>query len=147
MPRFGGKVGEDGEGGDGDGVRNGEHAEAFAGAGCGGAVLDPNKGAVKVGGETGGLEVVLHQDVHLVEGQVVGGESPGGVCSTEFAKVGDAIGSGDDVVEPDGLEEGVGNAGAGLTVLLDDGDDLDVLDVAVMKHGSGIRMMVGLVMT
>ena len=82
----------------------------------------------RIGGEEHLAEVII--DGHIATRIFTNG---GGNCRFQHIEVL----SGDDVVEPDGLEEGVGNAGAGLTVLLDDGDDLDVLDVAVMKHGSG----------
>ena len=69
-----------------------QHGIALAGAGVFGVVLDPGENGVEVGGEGGGFEVVLAENVHHVAGLIVGVEGPLLAVGVEGAEVGDAVG-------------------------------------------------------
>ena len=109
-------------------------AVALAGAGVVGVVFDPDDGAIEVGGEGSGFEIVFGLDMDEVACFVVGVDVPLVVLWVETADVGDAVGGDADVFEFDGIVVGVGDTGAGDAVLFNYRNNGEACDVAVTKQ-------------
>ena len=137
VARFRGELFGAGECFGGLGVGHMQHGIALAGAGVFGVVLDPGENGVEVGGEGGGFEVVLAENVHHVAGLIVGVEGPLLAVGVEGAEVGDAVGREGNVVECGGLVEGVVDTEGGLATLFDNGVDTEILEGAVAEDRCG----------